>query len=109
MAPMQIPLRSVLCLLLLVATWATAAVPPGYRSIGSRVVSAGRHVHWYWDVGHIQVAAQGNAFVARMRARNVELDEERSYVAIVRCDVVCQGAVGVVIPRLDTAGKSGCF
>jgi len=62
------------------------AVPPGYRYVGSRVVSEGRHVYWYWNPDDYQVDASGSSFVARMHARNLELNEERAFVAIIRCD-----------------------
>jgi hypothetical protein len=62
------------------------AVPLGYRYIGSRVVSEGRHVYWYWDADLYQVDASGSSFVARMYARNLELDKEVNYVAVIRCD-----------------------
>ena len=62
------------------------AVPFGYRYVGSRVVSEGRHVYWYWNVDAVEIGPYGNSFVARMYARNVELGEERSYAAIIRCD-----------------------
>jgi hypothetical protein len=62
------------------------AVPPGYRYIGSLVVSGGRHVYWYWNVDFLQADASGTSFVAQLHARNVELNEERSIVVVVRCD-----------------------
>jgi hypothetical protein len=62
------------------------AIPLGYRYIGSRVVSEGRHVYWYWDADFFQVDASGSSFVARMYARNLELDKEVSYVAVIRCE-----------------------
>jgi hypothetical protein len=75
---------ALLCLLLF--TPVAVAIPVGYRYVGSRVVSEGRHVYWYWNPDFYQVDAAGISFVARMHARNVELNEERGFVAIVRCD-----------------------
>ncbi len=49
-------------------------------------MSEGRHVYWYWNPDFYQVDAAGISFVARMHARNVELNEERGFVAIIRCD-----------------------
>jgi len=71
---------------LLLSLHALAAVPPGYRYIGSRVVSEGRHVYWYWDADYFQMDASGASFVARMYARNLELDQELNYVAVIRCE-----------------------
>jgi hypothetical protein len=62
------------------------AIPIGYRYIGSRVVSEGRHVYWYWNADVFQVDGLGTSFVAHMYARNLELKEERGFVAIIRCD-----------------------
>ena len=73
-----------LCLLLF--TPVALAIPVGYRYVGSRVVSEGRHVYWYWNPDFFQVDAAGISFVARMHARNLELNEERAFVAIIRCD-----------------------
>ena len=79
-------MRQCAILAILLLSLDVLAVPPGYRYIGSRVVSEGRHVYWYWDADFFQVDASGGSFVARMYARNLELNEERSYVAIVRCE-----------------------
>lgn len=65
---------------------AQATVPPGYRYVGSRVVSEGRVVYWYWNDAHVDVVADGTAFVARLYARAAEVDRERPYVAVIRCD-----------------------
>ncbi len=62
------------------------AIPPGYRYVGSLVVSGGRHVYWYWNPDFYRLDASGAAFVANMYARNLELNEERAFVAIIRCD-----------------------
>jgi len=75
---------TLLCLVLF--TPAALAIPVGYRYVGSRVVSEGRHVYWYWNADFFQVDAAGLSFVAQMHARNLELNQERGYVAIVRCD-----------------------
>jgi hypothetical protein len=70
----------------LFAAAASAAVPVGYRYVGSRVVSAGHVVYWYWSVEHIDISVSGTAFVARMYARAVDVNQERPYVAEIRCD-----------------------
>ena len=75
---------ALLCLVLL--SLDVLAVPLGYRYVGSRVVSEGRHVYWYWNSDFFQVDATGTGFVARLYARNVEKNEERDYVAFIRCD-----------------------
>ena len=62
------------------------AVPLGYRYVGSRVVSQGRVVLWYWNADHVEVDAYGVSFVARLYARAVDVNQERPFVAIVRCD-----------------------
>ena len=71
---------------LLLLSQCVLAVPLGYRYVGSRVVSEGRHVYWYWNPDYYEVDASGSSFVARMHARNLELNEERAFVAIIRCD-----------------------
>lgn len=73
-------------LLLFLLSQVVHAIPPGYRYVGSRVVSEGRHVYWYWNADHYQPDASGAGFVANMYARNLELNQERAFVAIVRCD-----------------------
>jgi hypothetical protein len=70
----------------LLLSHAVVAVPLGYRYIGSRVVSEGRHVYWYWNPESFQLDASGSGFVAQMHARNLELNQERAFVAIIRCD-----------------------
>ncbi|MCC6195915.1 MAG: hypothetical protein IT518_15770 [Burkholderiales bacterium] len=65
---------------------AAQAVPLGYRYVGSRVVSEGRVVLWYWNVDYLEVGPYGVSFVARMHARAVDVNQERPFVAIVRCD-----------------------
>jgi len=75
---------TLLCLLLFMPL--ALAIPVGYRYVGSRVVSEGRHVYWYWNADYFQVDAAGISFIARMHARNLELNEERAFVAIIRCD-----------------------
>ena len=74
--------------LLALAVWVVPAlaVPPGYRYVGSRVVSGGRVVYWYWNADHVEVAPTGLSFVAYMYARAADVNHERPYVAIVRCD-----------------------
>lgn len=71
---------------LLLLAHGALAVPLGYRYIGSLVVSGGRHVYWYWNAEFFQPDASGTGFVAQMYARNVESAEERSFVAVIRCD-----------------------
>ena len=70
----------------LLLSHAVLAVPLGYRYIGSRVVSEGRHVYWYWNAEFFQLDGTGTGFVAQMHARNLELNQERGFVAIIRCD-----------------------
>jgi hypothetical protein len=65
---------------------AVFAVPLGYRYVGSRIVSEGRHVYWYWNPDFFQLDGAGGGFVAQMHARNLELNQERAFVAIIRCD-----------------------
>ena len=71
---------------LLLLSHAVLAIPLGYRYVGSRIVSEGRHVYWYWNADYFQLDVSGSSFVARMYARNLELNEERAFVAIIRCD-----------------------
>jgi hypothetical protein len=73
-------------LVFLMLSAAVFAVPPGYRYIGSRIVSEGRHVYWYWNADYFQLDAWGGGFIAQLHARNLELNQERAFVAIVRCD-----------------------
>src|SRR5262245_2614140 len=68
------------------AVHAALAVPVGYRYVGSRVVSEGRVVFWYWNVDHVEIGPYGVSFVARMYARAVDVNQERPFVAMVRCD-----------------------
>jgi hypothetical protein len=70
----------------LVSSLAVAAVPIGYRYVGSRAVSEGRVVYWYWNAEHVEIAADGTSFIARMFARAPDVASERPYVAVVRCD-----------------------
>ena len=65
---------------------ASCAVPLGYRYVGSRVVSGGRVVFWYWNVDYVEVGPHAVSFVARMYARAVDANQERPFVAVVRCD-----------------------
>jgi hypothetical protein len=73
-------------LALLFLSHAAFAVPLGYRYVGSRIVSEGRHVYWYWNPDFFQLDGSGGGFVAQMHARNLELNQERAFVAIIRCD-----------------------
>jgi hypothetical protein len=83
---MLAPMRLLAVLALLLVAVPALAVPPGYRYVGSRVVSGGRVVYWYWDASHVEIAPAGQSFVAHMYARVAEANQERPYVAIVRCD-----------------------
>jgi len=71
---------------LLCAAQTALAVPLGYRYVGSRVVSEGRVVLWYWNADHVEIDQYGVSFVARMYARAVDVNQERPFVAVVRCD-----------------------
>lgn len=79
-------MRFVATLVLLIAATHALAVPPGYRYVGSRVVSAGRVVYWYWNADHVELDPSRTTFVAHMFARAADVNQERPYVAIVRCD-----------------------
>jgi len=79
-------MRFVLLLASMLVVLPSLAVPPGYRYMGSRVVSAGRVVYWYWNADHVEIGPSGNTFVAYMHARAADVNQERSYVAVVRCD-----------------------
>lgn len=70
------------------ALHAVGAVPPGYRYIGSRSVSAGRVVLWYWNADIVEPGAGTGsvAFTAHLYARAPDVGQERPYLAIVRCD-----------------------
>src|SRR5260221_13226762 len=70
-----------LCLVLM--SHHALAIPLGYRYVGSRVVSEGRHVYWYWNADYYQVDSAGAGFFARLYARNGEKKEERDYVAVI--------------------------
>jgi hypothetical protein len=81
------PLRK--WLILATLAWLTPialSVPLGYRYIGSRLVSEGRVVFWYWNVDHVEIGPYNVSFVARLYARAVEVNQERAYVAVIRCD-----------------------
>lgn len=68
------------------AVHAIAAAPPGYRYVGSRSVSAGRVVLWYWNADIVEPDAGRVAFTAHLYARAPDVGQERPYLAIVRCD-----------------------
>ena len=72
---------------LLLLSDSVLAIPLGYRYVGSLVVSEGRHVYWYWKVDCFEVDSSGRGFVARMHTRNLERNEERRFVAIIRSDI----------------------
>lgn len=77
---------------------AHAAVPLGYRYVGSRLVSAGRVVYWYWNVDYVEFGDFGASFVARMYARAVDVDQERPFIAVIRCDSRTYRALGSTGP-----------
>lgn len=95
---------------------ALAAVPPGYRYIGSRTVSAGRVVLWYWNVDFIEPATSRLTFAAHLFARAVDIDQERRYVAVVRCDnrtykgIDAPGPFEPIDPGepIDAVWRAGC-
>ncbi len=78
--------RYLLALGVLAIATAALAVPPGYRYIGSRIVTGGRVVYWYWNAETLERAIDNRSFVARMYARAVDLGQERPYAAEIRCD-----------------------
>ena len=80
-------MRVVAFLALLALAASAQAVPPGYRYVGSRVVSGGAVVYWYWNADHVEIDPSRTSFVAHMYARAAGLGQERPYVAIVRCDI----------------------
>jgi hypothetical protein len=92
------------------------AVPPGYRYIGSRVVSSGRVVYWYWNADHVEISPGGASFVAKLYARAAEVNQERPYVAIVRCDARSYRDVAARGPAqpiddgepIDAVWRAGC-
>jgi hypothetical protein len=95
---------------------AAGAVPPGYRYVGSRVVSEGRVVYWYWNADYVELAGDGTAFVARLYARAVDVDRERPYVAVIRCDQRAYRELGSRAPfeaiddgePIDAVWRAGC-
>jgi len=91
--------RACMVVLLLVTLDAIAAVPPGYRYVGSRAVSAGRVVLWYWNPDVVEPAGPA-AFVAHLYARAVDVDQERPYAAVVRCGDRTYRPVGETGPFL---------
>src|SRR4051812_40744597 len=81
------PGRALLVIAFTLASLANAlAVPLGYRYVGSCVVSQGRVVYWYWNADHVDIDAYRVSFVARLYARAVDVNQERPFIAIVRCD-----------------------
>lgn len=92
------------------------AVPPGYRYIGSRVVSSGRVIYWYWNADHVEISPGGASFVAKLYARAAEVNEERPYVAIVRCDARTYRDIAARGPEqpiddgepIDAVWRAGC-
>lgn len=101
---------------LLVALPALAAVPFGYRYVGSRLVSEGRVVYWYWNVDYVELGPQGTSFVARLYARAVDVNQERPFVALVRCDTRAYRELGSSEPfdaiepgePIDAVWRAGC-
>ncbi len=98
------------------AVAAHAAVPVGYRYVGSRVVSEGRVVFWYWNVDYVEIGPYGVTFVARLFARAVDVNQERPYVAVIRCDsrtyreFGAQGPYAAIGPGepIDAVWRAGC-
>ncbi|MEO8506431.1 MAG: hypothetical protein ABI593_02230 [Betaproteobacteria bacterium] len=98
------------------AVTAHAAVPLGYRYVGSRVVSEGRAVYWYWHVDYVEIGPHGVTFVARLFARAVDVNQERPYVAVIRCDsrtyreFGAQGPYEAIGPGepIDAVWRAGC-
>ena len=84
----------------LAAVAAHAAVPVGYRYVGSRTVSDGRVVYWYWNAESTEVSADGTRFIARMYARAADAGQERPYAAEIRCDTRTYREYGVRAPYL---------
>lgn len=78
--------RTVACAAATASFTVAWAVPLDYRYVGSRVVSAGRVVYWYWNVDRVEIDSSGAVFVARMFARAIDVNQERPFDAIVRCD-----------------------
>ena len=95
---------------------AALGVPLGYQYVGSRVVSGGQVVLWYWNVDYVDIGAYGVSFVARMHARAVDRKEERPYVAEVRCDSRTYRALGTLSPYetidpgepIEAVWRAGC-
>jgi hypothetical protein len=109
-------MRFLVLLALAILAVPALAVPPGYRYVGSRVVSGGRVVYWYWNADHVEIAPTGLSFVAYMYARAAEVNQERPYVAIVRCDSRTYRDVAARVPDapiedgepIDAVWRAGC-
>jgi hypothetical protein len=109
-------MRMFLLLASLLVVAPALAVPPGYRYIGSRVVSSGRVVYWYWNADHVEISPGGSSFVAKLYARAADVDQERPYVAIVRCDARTYRDVAARGPEqpiddgepIDAVFRAGC-
>ena len=109
-------MRFVLTLALLAMSGAALAVPPGYRYVGSRVVSGGSVVYWYWNSDHVEIDPSRTSFVAHMYARAAGTGQERPYVAIVRCDtrsyrdVQSRGGYAAIEDGepIDAVWRAGC-
>jgi len=89
------PLHALALASAIVAAAALAAIPVGYRYVGSRLVSEGRVVYWYWNPDAVEISADGTSFIARMYARAVDVGQERPYVAEIRCDARTYREYGV--------------
>src|SRR4029078_2705304 len=83
---MLAPMRFLVLLGLLLVLVPALAVPPGYRYVGSRVVTGGRVGYWYWNADHVEIRPGAASCVAHMYARAADVNQERPYVAVVRCD-----------------------
>ena len=98
------------------ATAVLAAIPVGYRYVGSRSVSDGRVVYWYWNPEAVELSADGESFIARMYARAADVGQERPYVAEIRCGARAYREYGAGTPYLridagepvDAVWRAGC-
>jgi hypothetical protein len=109
-------MRGLVLLALMLVVVPALAVPPGYRYVGSRVVSSGRVVYWYWNADHVEISPGGASFVAHLYARAADVNQERAYVAIVRCDARTYRDVAARGPEeridegepIDAVWRAGC-
>ena len=110
------PMRLLVLLAGMLLAVPALAVPPGYRYVGSRVVSGGQVIYWYWNADHVELDPSRQSFVAHMYARAAGANAERPYVAIVRCDaktyrdVASRGAYERIDEGepIDAVWRAGC-